>query len=99
MVRILAELLLAILLPGAVYLLWLVYERNRAAALGRTDPLRWEDVPVVWLALAGFGLAAVLLVATAFLGETDVRGRYVPPELKDGRIVPGHVEPQADPAR
>ena len=39
-------------------------------------------------------LAGVIAVSIAVFGGDPAGGRYVPPELRDGQVVPGHVVPK-----
>lgn len=99
MARIVLEFLLPVLLPTAVYFLWLTHERRRVERLGRGEPPRWQDVPWVWLAVSGAALVAVVAFAAALFGGERAGGSYVPPRSVDGEIVPGHgIDPPA-PAR
>ncbi len=93
--RIAVEVALPIVLPFVVYILWLGYERRRMERLGTGAPPRWQDAPFIWLGAAGLALAAILLVAGVLFGGEGTQGRYVPPQLIDGEIVPGRVEPAA----
>jgi hypothetical protein len=92
--RILLEFLLPLLLPTALYLLWLRAERRRIEQLGRGEAPRWQDAPFLWLALMGVVLAGAVLVALHYAGGSGTEGVYVPPRLIDGQVVPGHVEPR-----
>ncbi len=90
MVRVFITIVLPLLLPTALYLLWV-------GAWGAHDggAVPWAAVPWVWLAGAGAALLAiVLLVVTVGFG-TPQQGVYVAPRWQDGRIVPGHIEPNA----
>ena len=94
--RILLEFVLPIMLPALLYVGWLVAERKRAA--GGTAPREIKDAPWIWLLALGLFLAALITLASAFMGGETIRGIYVPPQVKDGVIVPGHVDPgQASP--
>jgi hypothetical protein len=90
MIRILLEFLLPLVLPTLVYAGWMALEKRRAERLGK------GEAPWVWLSLAGVVLAALLLFGLALMRDTgNAKGQYVPPRMeKDGRIVPGHVEPR-----
>ena len=87
MIRIALEILLPFLLPFAAYF-GFAYFANRAAAQG----IRWQEMPWVWLAITGVGFVIVFFVATGLLTGGDPSGRYVPPHMEGGRIVPGHIE-------
>lgn len=70
-------------LPTVLYLIWLRLSSGGFA---------WRLVPLLWAAGAGAALLApVLFTVTVHFG-TPVRGTYVPPQWRDGRIVPGHIE-------
>ena len=87
MIRVLVEALLPFLLPFAAYF-GFAYFANRAAAQG----IRWQDAPWLWLAIAGVGFVIVFFIVTGLITGSDPAGKYVPPHMEDGRIVPGHVE-------
>lgn len=96
MLRVVVTIVLPLLLPTALYLLAL-------AALRRLGRVRWRSLPWVWLAGAGaVVLAVVLFVVNIHFGAPQ-RGVYVPPQWRNGRIVPAHIAPQpggrAAPAR
>ena len=90
MLRVIFTIVLPLLLPTAVYLAWLrIVHRSR-----RDGTVRWAALPWLWLAGAGaLLLALVLFVVTVHFGISQP-GVYVPPRWEDGRIVPGHIEPQ-----
>lgn len=90
MTREFLTLFVPLVLPTALYLLWLSI--TRWWQVGGT--IEWQLLPWLWLIGAGVGLTAlVLFVVTVHFG-TSQRGTYVAPHLEDGRIVPGHIEPQ-----
>jgi hypothetical protein len=92
MVRIFLTIVLPLLLPTALYLLWL---SMLGAARGGGAAVAWGSLPWVWLVGVGAVLlAAVLLVVTVGFG-TRQEGVYVAPRYQNGRIIPGHIEPQA----
>src|SRR5262249_3464516 len=93
MLRVFFTIVLPLLLPTALYLVWL-----RVAHRSREDgAVRWAALPWIWLAGAGpMLLALVLFVVTVPFG-TGAPGTYVPARWEDGRIVPGHVEPARNP--
>jgi hypothetical protein len=96
MIRILLEYMLPIILPTVLYIGWLVAEQKRTAA--GAAPREIKDAPWIWLLALGVFFAVLIALATALMGPSSIDGIYVPPQLKDGVIVPGHVEPgQASP--
>ncbi|HUC63194.1 MAG TPA: DUF6111 family protein [Alphaproteobacteria bacterium] len=88
MVRILLEYLLPLALPTAIYALWLLRERRRAATAGAAVP-GWEEGPWFWLALGGIALTAAVFVATALIEGYAPGSHYTPAEMEHGTIVPG----------
>ena len=90
MLRVFLTIVLPLLLPTALYLLWVT-------TLGAHDggAVAWSAVPWVWLAAAGAILLAVVLVTVTVGFGTAQQGVYVAPRYVNGRIVPGHIEPMA----
>ncbi len=90
MLRVLLTIVLPLVLPTALYLLWV-----RTTQWGEGGgPTRWRALPWLWLAGAGVVLLAlVLFVVTVHFGTTE-QGVYVPPRYEGGHVVPGHIEPQ-----
>jgi hypothetical protein len=95
MVRILFEYLLPLLLPTAIYALWLARERRRAVTAG-TAARAWQDGPWFWLALGGIALTAAVFVATALVEGYQPGSRYTPAQMENGKIVPGEFNKQND---
>jgi len=93
MLRELLTLIVPLLLPTALYLVWL---RALRWAEG-SEAVAWHKLPWVWLAATGVGLTAlVLFVVTVGFG-TATPGVYVPPHVEHGQIVPGHIAPGKPP--
>lgn len=91
MLRVFLTIVLPLLLPTALYLLWvgtLGFPQEGAA-------MSWSSVPWVWLAAAGTVLLAIVLVIVTVRFGTPQEGVYVPPRWEAGAIVPGHIEPKA----
>ena len=89
MLRVFIEIILPLTLPTALYFLWIAaFPRDGAAA---------RTLPWVWLAGAGARLLAIVLVFMVVDFGTPPHGVYVPPAWRQGRIVPGHIEPKASP--
>jgi hypothetical protein len=91
---------LPLVLPAAIYMLWRLLSARHApsggasqtgsAALVPHDDL-WRDAPWLWLALAGAALLAVVLLIGVFIHGAPQSGRYVPPRMEGGQIVPGEL--------
>ena len=89
MARVFITIVLPLLLPTALYLLWV----GTWGAPHDGGAVPWTAVPWVWLAGAGAVLPViVLLVITVGFGSSQ-QGVYVAPRWQNGRIVPGHIEP------
>lgn len=84
MSRIFLHYALPLLLPAAIYLLWLWAARRRGKA--DADPGEW-----LWVVVTGVVLMVAVLVFTALTGGGDPGGTYLPPRYEDGRIVPGKI--------
>jgi hypothetical protein len=101
MLRVFLTIVLPLLLPTALYLLWLRVAHwspwGSPPGSQPSEAVRWAALPWVWLAGAGaLLLALVLFVVTVHFG-TSQPGIYVPPRWENGRITPGHVEPGRSP--
>lgn len=90
MLRDALEIVLPLLLPTAFYFLWVTVLRPRGS-------LDWSRMPWVWLAGAGAVLVAIVLLLAALDFGSPEQGVYVPPRWEGGRIVPGHIKPDARP--
>ncbi|HKT17347.1 MAG TPA: DUF6111 family protein [Stellaceae bacterium] len=78
----LLTIIIPLLLPTALYVGWRL-SVGRSASV----PPGW-----LWLAAGALALASVALVLanTDFSGPRE--GKYVPPYVKNGVVVPGHFE-------
>jgi len=81
--RVFLTIILPLLLPTLLFVLW------RLAA-GRAINL---STMWVWLIAGGLVLCSVTLVLVSVDFRGERAGKYVPPQLRDGLIVPGHIEP------
>jgi hypothetical protein len=92
MLRVFLTIVLPLLLPTALYLLWI----GTLGSSPEGGAIPWTAVPWIWLAGAGAVLLAIVLfVVTVHFGAPQ-EGVYVPPRWQGDRIVPGHIEPQPD---
>ncbi len=88
MLRVMFSVVLPLLLPTVLYGLWaLAFNRQGASADTTLRALPWA-----WLAVAGVGLAAIVLVAVVQIGGIG-EGTYVAPHVERGTLIPGHVVP------
>jgi hypothetical protein len=90
MLRVVLTIVLPLLLPTALYLLWVI----TFGAEHDGKAIRWTAVPWIWLAGAGAVLLAIVLFVVTIHFGSPQEGVYVPPRFEGGRIVPGHMEPR-----
>ncbi|HEY1795187.1 MAG TPA: DUF6111 family protein [Stellaceae bacterium] len=74
---------LPLALPTVLYLIWLRLAQGGVA---------WRLVPLLWAAGAGAALLAVVLFTVTVHFGSATNGTYVPPQWRNGLIVPGHIE-------
>jgi hypothetical protein len=87
MLRVVLTVIVPLVLPTALWLGWIAATK-RAEASGGV----WAVAPWPWLLAGGVALAAATLyVVNVGFGRQD-EGRYVPPTVVDGQLVPGHFE-------
>jgi hypothetical protein len=94
MIRVVLEVLALFLLPTAIYLAYAYLRREEGS---RTSI--WNDAPVVWLIVAGAIVAFSVLFAFGNTSGGKPGEIYVPPEVKDGKIIPGHFVPAPEPGK
>ncbi len=86
MTRLLIQYLVPLLLPTAIYMLWLWYSGRRAARTGDTPP-SFTRGGFFWTILSG---AILLFMSLAFLaltgGVAPDAGVYEAPRLENGKI-------------
>ena len=90
--RLLLNYLLPIVLPFAVYGIWLAFTRYKARTSGHDGMPEWRDTPWTWLMVAGAVLVAAGFASLAFIGGSPIDQKYIPPKCIDGVIVPSHTE-------
>ncbi|MCB1508014.1 MAG: hypothetical protein KDI98_04425 [Hyphomicrobiaceae bacterium] len=67
-------------LPFLLYALWVAIRREKLS-----------DAPYLWLLSAAVASVLIGMIVLGQFGTSSRTGVYVPPELRDGQIVPGHV--------
>ena len=90
--RMLLNYLLPIVLPFAIYGIWLTYARFRARMAGHDGVPEWRDAPWTWLIIACTVLVSLSLASLAFIGGSPIDQKYIPPQYIDGVIVPSRME-------
>lgn len=87
MIRVLLLNILLLFLPTLLYLGYVQLIRQFQP---EDQPL--PNAPFVWLAVAGAVLMVIGLVVLGNWEDVPSDGKYYPPEIRDGKIVPGHVD-------
>jgi len=88
MIRIIIENLLLFLAPTVVYVAYVLLVRR-----GQTTPQDiLDEAPLIWLCAAGATLVVVTLLAFGTSSGGKPGQAYVPPEVRDGVIVPGKLK-------
>lgn len=95
MIRVVIENILLFLLPSLIYVAYMMITRERDSGAhgqmrGASQIL--DDAPLLWLFSAGALLVIVTLIAFGSTSGGKPGQHYEPPVMKDGRIVPGHLE-------
>ena len=80
------------LVPFAVYAAFLTLTRG---SLRNAED--WQIRTIAYLAIVGAGLLLAALALFTSYRTIAPGGRYVPPHIENGKIVPGHVDPDAAP--
>ena len=91
MLRLLLFRFWPVLLPVLAYWLWLQTVARKARREGRQVPL-FRDGPWYRLVLASLAIGVLCFVLWGAESE-PVKGKYIPPHLQNGTLIPGHVEP------
>ncbi|HVC56720.1 MAG TPA: DUF6111 family protein [Stellaceae bacterium] len=89
MLRVFLTIVLPLVLPTALYLLWMGIVQRPGESRGA--------LPWPWLAGAGALLLVLALLLVIDRSGSSRSGVYVPPRAENGRIVPGHFEPRHSP--
>ena len=87
MIRIILVNLLFLVFPSLLYFSYVYLKRRQ-----EPDEEILSNAPIFWLMAAG---VVLMLASIVIFGhwEGGAPGKiYVPPEVKDGVVIPGHVE-------
>lgn len=88
MIRIVAENIFLFLLPTIIYVAYVYLTRE-----AKPDAVHvLDDAPLIWLFVAGAALVIIVLASFGSVNGGKPGQVYTPPSLKDGRIVPGHID-------
>lgn len=92
MLKILITRFWPVLLPLALYLVWLAHARRKAGKSGEEKP-GFFDGPWWLPTMASLGLVIVAFLWLGFSQE-PVNGIYIPAHVEDGRLVPAQTIPR-----
>jgi uncharacterized protein DUF6111 len=96
MIRIIVENFLLFLLPTVLYLTYRYFVgRQSGSTSGGKNPslnTHINDAPLLWLFAAGAGLVLATLIAFGSTDSGKPGQTYYPPDVKDGKIIPGHFK-------
>lgn len=87
MVRFIAFNAVFFLLPFALYAGWLILRQGSA-----TSAADWPGRTIAYLTAGGLLLTGVALLFFINFAGAPPGGHYTPATVKDGRIVPGHID-------
>jgi hypothetical protein len=88
MIRIVIENLLLFLAPTAIYVVYIYLSRR-----GQVTPQNiLDEAPLIWLCAAGATLVVITLLAFGTTSGGKPGQSYEPPEMRDGKIVPGKLK-------
>jgi len=91
MTRFLFQLLLAVL-PFVLYAVFI-----RLSGKGTLKSFEdWRHAPLLWLLLGGIVLSVGFLFVLRLSADNSTTGRYVPPHMENGKIVPAEIKPNKD---
>jgi len=96
--RTIISVVLPFILPFVCFAIWSWYSNRKRRALDEGEPLQsWQSWPWSKLVLSGGVLAIASLMFLLFGREPLPEGRWVPPSVVDGEVVPGYYEPIPEP--
>ncbi len=76
-----------LLLPFAIYAVWLMTTRGSAGNVGD-----WTIRTIGILAIGGIVLMAISLLFFINFSGSPPGGKYTPATIEDGKLVPGHID-------
>jgi Family of unknown function (DUF6111) len=90
MIRVLAVRVLLFAVPFAIYGAYLLVSRARSI-------VPTHDTPWTALFISGLALVVASFIYVGLTEGESTQGRYVPPHVVNGKVVPGHVEKDRTP--
>lgn len=90
MIRMVLERVVLFLLPFALFAAYVMVAH-------RWRGVRAPATPWMWLTVTGLLLVIASFLYVGFTQGETTQGIYVAPQLVDGKVVPGHVDPNPPP--
>ena len=87
MARVVAFNVIFFLLPFGVYAAWMLATRGTVGSASD-----WPLRTITWLAVGGAALMIIAVIAFLQFDAGAPGGKYVPAQVIDGVLVPGHFE-------
>ncbi len=87
MIRVILVNLLFLLLPLIIYFAYVFLRQSAGPGDGIV-----ANAPIFWLLALGVGMMLIAIVTLGRWEGGDPGKRYVPPQFKDGVVIPGHYE-------
>ncbi len=91
MIRILLTYVVPLLLPAALYIIYVIVARRILTGQSETAA-HLRRMPWLWLLAAGVVLMGISLAVFSLTTGGDIDRHYVAPHVEDGKVVPGHLE-------
>lgn len=86
----LRKLLLQLLLLALPFITYFAYVKlSRRVGQGQGP---WHGAPWFWLIVSGLVLSIIGALALITLGGAEPGAKYVPPDWKGGKVIPGHFD-------
>ena len=89
--KLLLTKILPLLVPIAIYVVWLIHARKKAKTLGQSKP-RMREAPWLAMALTGVIILIISLIALGLFTGEKPGGIYIPPHMENGEIIPGQIK-------
>ncbi|WP_259781223.1 DUF6111 family protein [Aestuariispira ectoiniformans] len=93
MIRQILTVLVPLVAPTILYMLWIKIRTRKEEALAEGQEVpEWQKLPWPWLVGIGAVLTVASLLFTGLQADLEDKGKYVPPHMENGELVPGHFD-------
>ncbi len=76
--------------PFIIYAAYIILDKQPA-----TSEEFWALIPLKKILMIGVGLMLIFYITQLSLTPAQ-KGKYHPPEVRDGKIIPGYIEPEKE---